>query len=504
MATTSTNLAQLLAPGPRSLRRTAWGCLVSVAATTVAWGLTLALPDALSRPFFLFFVAAAGLSAWYGGWLPGLLSTVLGAMASAHFFLPPRGTLAVSGSVNQLRLALFIASAVFIVWLFAALRRTQDALRDSEERYRTTLNSIGDAVIATDARGHILFANPVARELTGCVPDACEGRLLGEIFRIAGEKDHLPAEDPVQRVLRTGAVAGTGPQALLQTRDGKEVPIDASAAPIRDDHARLIGAVLVFRDMRARRRTEDALRASEKLAATGRLAASIAHEINNPMEAVSNLLYLLEHHPSLDQPARQYAQTAVQELGRMEKIVKQTLGFYREAAMPIPVRLSSVLDNIVELYSHRIESAHIRVRKRYRFTGEIQAFPGEMRQVFSNLFVNALEAVGEGGVICLHVSCTHDWLHPESLGVRVTVGDSGPGIAPEHRHHIFEPFFTTKGENGTGLGLWITYGIVQKHGGRIRVRSCAETRRHGTCFSVFLRSGPLGLQRLPHARGKAA
>ncbi len=486
-------LSQLTSPRRRGAGRLLRRYLLATSATAAALVLTLALPDALHRPFFLFFIASAGLSAWYGGWGAGLLATGLGALASAYFQLSAGRTLAVSGSDSLLRLALFVASALFLVWVLARLRKAQDALRDSEERYRTTLNSIGDAVIATDSRGRVLFANPVARELTGCGPQPCEGLMVNDIFRIAAD-DHHPVEHPIQRVLRTGAV-DTLPQGLLLEVSGKQIPVDESAAPIRDDEGNLIGAVLVFRDMRARQRAEEALRASEKLAATGRLAASIAHEINNPMESVTNLLYLLEHHPSLDQAARQYAQLAEQELSRMENIVKQTLGFYREAAMPVPVRPSAVLDNILQLYRRKIDAAGIHVHKRYRFTGEIRAFPGEMRQVLSNLFANALEAVGRDGVISLHVVCTRDWLNPERQGVRVTVGDSGPGIPAEDRRHIFEPFFTTKGEKGTGLGLWVTNGMVRKHGGRIRVRSSTGPDRRGTCFSIFLPGEPIGYQR---------
>jgi len=373
---------------------------------------------------------------------------------------------------------------------FIERRRAQEALRDGEERFRTTLGSIGDAVISTDSHGCVQFINAIAQELTGWSQAEGAGLPLAQIFRVRRE-DHQPLEDPVQRVAQSGAVVTLNERTVLLTRAGREIPIDDTVAPIRDDQGQFMGAVLVFRDVRARRRAEDALRASEKLAATGRLAASIAHEINNPLESVANLLYMIEHHAGLDDTARNYARLAEQELERMDKIVKQTLGFYREAAAPVPVRVAGVLDNVLELYGRKIQRAGVRVRKNYRFDGEIHAFPGEMRQVFSNLLINALEACGDGGAISLHVTRSRDWTEPQRQGVRVTIADNGPGIPPENLHHIFEPFFTTKGEQGTGLGLWISYGIVQKHGGRIRVRSRTGPRRRGTCFSVFLPGEPV-------------
>jgi PAS domain S-box-containing protein len=369
---------------------------------------------------------------------------------------------------------------------FIERRRAQEALRDSEERYRTTLSSIGDAVIAADAQGCVQFINAVAQELTGWSQREAVRRRLDEVFRVVPEDGQKAMADPVRRVLESGAPAALESSAVLVARDGKQIPVDDSAAPIRNDAGDLIGVVLVFRDVRSRRRAEEALRSSEKLAATGRLAASIAHEINNPMEAVTNLLYLIENHPGLDDTAREYARLADQELGRMDKIVKQTLGFYRESAEPVPVRIASVLDNVLELYARRLQRAGVQVQKRYRAEGEVKAFPGEMRQVFSNLISNALEALGEEGRLGVRVSRGHDWKGEGRPGVRVTVADNGTGIARENLHRIFEPFFTTKGVNGTGLGLWITYGIIQKHGGTIHVRSRTSGPRRGTCFSVFL------------------
>ena len=255
----------------------------------------------------------------------------------------------------------------------------------------------------------------------------------------------------------------------------------------RGEHAATQARGLIV-DVTERREAEAALRRSEQQAATGRLAASIAHEINNPMAAVTNLLFLLQKHPSLDLVAQQYARMAEQELHRMAHITRQMLGFYREASAPVAVNLASVLDDVLELYSRRIAGSGAEVEKRYDPAPPIEVLPGEMRQVFSNLLLNAVDAVGPEGRIWLHVFPSRDWKNPSRTGIRVVFADNGPGIRPEYRQQIFEPFFTTKGQNGTGLGLWVCRGIVQKHNGSIRVRS-GYGRASGTSFSIFLPYG---------------
>ncbi len=255
---------------------------------------------------------------------------------------------------------------------------------------------------------------------------------------------------------------------------------------VRDD----AGAVHQLRglivDITERRQAEAALRSSERLAATGRLAASIAHEINNPMAAVTNLIYLIEHSPGLDDSLRQYTRLAQEELARMAHITRQMLGFYRESAKAVPVQIDELLDSVFELYGRRIRNSGARIEKMYEAAPPVYIYPGEMRQVFSNLLLNALDAVGPGGRVRVHVYPCCDWGETRRSGVRIVIADNGPGIRREHCHRIFEPFFTTKGQKGTGLGLWVSQGIIQKHNGSIRVHSSRRPGRSGTCFSLFL------------------
>lgn len=235
-----------------------------------------------------------------------------------------------------------------------------------------------------------------------------------------------------------------------------------------------------------RLQAEEALRNSEKLAATGRLAATIAHEINNPLESLTNLLYLIESDRSLSIRGRRYACAAEQEIKRTAHITKQMLAFHRQSANPVDICLPELLDAVVELYGTKIEQKGITVRKQYERGTTIKGFPAELRQVFANLVGNAIEAVAQRGVIKLHAFASREWSNVGRLGVRIVVADNGAGISPETRRRLFEPFVTTKGERGTGLGLWVSSGIVQKHEGSIRVHSSIRSGRSGTCFSVFL------------------
>jgi signal transduction histidine kinase len=257
------------------------------------------------------------------------------------------------------------------------------------------------------------------------------------------------------------------------------------------DAIRWAGVVLI--DVTERKRAEDALRKSEKLAAAGRLAASIAHEINNPLESVTNLLYLLEKHDALNHEARGYAQLAQQEVARVSEMAQRTLRFYRQSTLPADANLAEVLDSVLMVYGGRFAALHIRVETRFSTGVEIFCFAGELRQVFANLIGNALDASSEGGKLIVCVRRSHCWKSGRT-GLRVTVADTGSGMSNSVRRRIFEPFFTTKDATGTGLGLWITTEILEKHGASIFVKSRtvsdgASTSQgagqQGTVFMLF-------------------
>ena len=260
--------------------------------------------------------------------------------------------------------------------------------------------------------------------------------------------------------------------------------------PDVDDAGTVCGFVELVIDVTERRKAEDALRKTEKLAAAGRLAASIAHEINNPLESVTNLLYLLNQESALSIAGREYLNLAEQELTRVSQIATQTLRFHRQSTRPGDLRLEELLDAMYALYRGRFDRLGITLERRYGNTDAIHAFEGELRQLFANLIANALDAMPDGGRMSLR---TKQIVRDGVRGVQVTVADSGQGIARELRGRIFEPFVTSKGMTGTGLGLWVSREIVQKHGGSIRVRSRDHGTLRGTVFVVFLAGSPSGV-----------
>ncbi len=231
-------------------------------------------------------------------------------------------------------------------------------------------------------------------------------------------------------------------------------------------------------------RAQDALRRSEKLAVTGRLAASIAHEINNPLEAVTNLIYLVR---ASDDPkqAHAYLAQADQELARVAEITRQTLRFYREPSHPVNTEVASVLRSVLVLYNSRLASASVAVQLEIDSpSATVLASPGELRQVIANIIGNAIDAMRHGGRLRIRIS--------EELGpgddprVRLTIADTGSGISPSLLPSIFEPFVTTKGETGTGLGLWVTGEILRRNGWSVRVRTRCGPRQTGTAFSITM------------------
>jgi PAS domain S-box-containing protein len=247
---------------------------------------------------------------------------------------------------------------------------------------------------------------------------------------------------------------------------------------------RWVGAVMI--DNTERRRSEETLRRTEKLAAAGQLAASIAHEINNPLEAVTNLLFLLRTQPTLEGDAVRFTEMAQHEVARVSEIAQQTLRFYRPSTSPALANVGEILDSILTLHSGRVHTLRVDVSRRYGKEIELYCLSGALRQVFANLITNALDALNGGGRLMIRARRSYCWKDGRP-GVRVVVADTGSGMPVTVRRRIFEPFFTTKMATGTGLGLWVTLDIMEKHHGRILVRSRCEAQQgaSGTVFMLF-------------------
>jgi PAS domain S-box-containing protein len=274
-------------------------------------------------------------------------------------------------------------------------------------------------------------------------------------------------------------------ETVRMRKGGEPIEVSLTISPIRDSDGRVIGVSKIARDISDRKRSEERLRESEKLAVAGRMTAMIAHEINNPLEAITNLAYLLST-GGLTGDAKMYAELLLSEVTRVSLITKQTLSFYRNAGQRTDVALDEILENALELHRSKITQKKLRVHKRFVSPAIVRGFAPELRQVFANLLANAIDAVPERGNLHLRIKhfSGNDQGYPG--GLLVTIADSGGGISPEIRPRIFEPFFTTKAGKGTGLGLWVSSGIVKKHGGKILVRSKTGPHHSGTVFGVTL------------------
>ena len=374
------------------------------------------------------------------------------------------------------------------------LGRRAEELYQSEQQLRTTLDSIADGVITCNSKGRIQMMNPVARELTGWSQAEASGQPLEKVFCIVNEVSREPLETPVAKVKRLDRVVGIANHTTLIRKDGTELSIADSGAPIRDQKGEITGIVLVFRDITMERKTQEALISNEKLAVAGRLAATIAHEIHNPLDSVSNLLYLMRHGATAEEHA-QFMDMAEQELTRVTQISRAMLGLYRESKAPVVVDMKGMLQEILLLLERRLSELGVRVTTEIPTSISVAAFPAELRQVFTNLITNAAEAAGPGGEVKIGIAPQTAGVDGDgqklAAGVVVTIADNGPGIADEVRPHLFQPFFTTKGERGTGLGLWVSRGIINKHGGTLTLESDTNKSTYGTVARVFLATNPL-------------
>jgi PAS domain S-box-containing protein len=363
------------------------------------------------------------------------------------------------------------------------IQKRDSALQESEQQFRTLADSISQLAWMGNPDGNLTWYNHRWYEYTGTTPEQMAGW--------GWQSVHDP--EILSEVLEKWKAALSKGQRFemifpLRGADGTYRQFLTRALPIRDAQGRILRWFGTNTDITEQLRSAEALRQTEKLAATGRLAASIAHEINNPLEAVTNLVYLARRQP---QNVEKYLQLADHELDRIAQITKNTLGFYRDSTSPSNVNISEVLQEVLALYARKFQFKRISLEYQPGEGVEIFGFPGELRQVFANLIANAIEALPENGILKIRASKTRTWADNEREGVRITFLDNGSGISPADRKKIFEPFYTTKKDVGTGLGLWLTQGLVEKHRGSLRVRSCVAPGRTWTVFSVFLPNDPM-------------
>lgn len=368
--------------------------------------------------------------------------------------------------------------------MVAALGEQRSGLNDTLSLLDSMLANAPIGLVFFDRLCRIVRVNHVFAEMTGVPLSRHLGRTLPELL---AEPSAKRLEDAVRHVIATGSPVHDLELAARGGEHGESTVWLVTAYPVRPsaDQLRWVGAIVM--DVSERRRSEEALRRTEKLAATGRLAASIAHEINNPLEAITNLLYLLRRFCRLEDSALNYVTIAEREVRRMSEITQQTLRFYRQSTLPARTTMEELLDSVLDMYGVRLSTLGITVERHYDPTLDLYCFAGEVRQVIANLVSNGMDATAGGGRLIVRARRSRDWVHPDREGVRITIADNGSGMSPEVRERLFEAFFTTKGDTGTGLGLWVSHEIILKHHGVIHVRSreAGEGRPSGTAFQIF-------------------
>jgi len=453
------------------------GAVLAAWVALSAWSLS----PVLQRHPFAVFLAAVVICARFFGLGPALLCSAVSAVSMYVVVFPHRLSLALNTSADLERVAVFLVLAVLVGSLVR--QKTQAELRTERtlREMAAIVECSDDAIFSTNPDGIITSWNRGAERLYGYLAEEAVG---SPVLRLAPPERQEEAERNRELLNRGASVESY--QTERMRKDGTRVPLLLTVSPLRNAQGRIVGASAIARDISTQRHSEEAVRRSEKLATAGRLAASIAHEINNPLEAVLNLLYLARNDP---RKAEQYLSMAELEVGRVARLAQQTLGFVRDAASPAHMDPADIMDEILQLYSRKLESKKIHVTRRYRGRSEISGYAGEVRQLLANLLVNAVDAMEEGGSLQVRVITARQWSDGRQ-GIRLTVADNGTGIPPASMRRIFEPFYTTKDDAGTGLGLWVARGIVQKHGGSIRVRSRSAGSGRGTVFTIFL---PLAL-----------
>jgi PAS domain S-box-containing protein len=352
--------------------------------------------------------------------------------------------------------------------------------KNDEIRFRLAaiVDSADDAIISKDLNGIVASWNQGAQRMFGYTADEMIGQ---PILRLIPDELHYE-EEQILRTLRAGDRVDHY-ETTRRKKNGDPIEVSVTISPIRDENGQVIGASKIARDISDRKRMERLLIQSEKIAATGRMAAAIAHEINNPLESVVNLVYLARQNISPEGKAQRFLITAEQELERVSHIARQTLGYYRDTGSPTEVYLHDLIENVLTVYQGKLLSAGISVDTQFSDLQKIAVSRGEILQVFSNIIANAIDAMPQGGTLNISI---RKLMSLAGDGVQVVIRDGGTGIRKEDLERVFEPFFTTKGDHGTGIGLWVAKQLVERRNGQISIASSTQKGNSGTSITIFI------------------
>jgi PAS domain S-box-containing protein len=375
-------------------------------------------------------------------------------------------------------------------------RKALEADHEASQRLAAILESSDDAIASKDLTGTVTSWNRAAERMFGYTAKEMVGRSITKIIPPELQGDEAKILETIGRGEKIEHL-----ETLRLNRAGERIDVSLTISPVRNDHGEIVGAAKIARDITQQKKAERSLRTSERLASVGRLAATVAHEINNPLEAITNLIFLAKSAVPREE-ANKYLAMAEDELTRVSQLTRQTLGFYREPKPVTRVAVGELIESLASVFSSRARKRRVKFQPEVREGAATLGLPAEMRQVLANLVANSMDAIEDGGHVRIRASATRSWRDGSEPGVRLTVADSGAGIPKSIQPKLFEPFFTTKKDVGTGLGLWVCKSIVENNRGSIRLKSCTEPGRSWTAFSVFLPLKLADTQALPALESK--
>jgi len=464
------------------------GSVFALALTALALLLTLLMRPLLEPTIFLLFVVAVWISALYYGRTGGFTATVASALADLYFFthMVPEGGPPVPPWAILFRILTFLVLGSLITWVTASWR-------DSSQLLTATLSSIGDAVLATDAEGSVTFLNPVAETLTGWSRAEARGKSAHEILRLIDEKTREPLENPLDRAIKDRVMIPVHDRTAVVSRSGVEVPIEHTAAPVRDDNGEVHGAILVFRDISKRRQLEEQATHAQKMDAVGRLAGGVAGDFNNVLTVITGYAELLRTEIPAANPQRRFIDEIIYAGERAAALTRHLLAFSRgTTAQPKVLDLNALATGMEPMLRRMLGQNVELILLTTLGLGRVKADPAQIEQVIVNLATNARDAMPRGGKLVIETANAdlEDTLASKNIGVKpgsyvmLAVSDTGIGMDPETRSRLFEPFFTTKAPGkGSGLGLATVYGAIKQAEGQVTVYSQPNC---GTIFEIYL------------------
>ena len=434
---------------------------------------------------YVVFVVAVAITGLYAGVRPAWVATALGAVVAYVCFVPPRYRWGFAGISDAVGFGVYLLAAIAVVLLtharIRAAAKAEQSLKsqveaerrllDAETLFRHFMDHSSACAYLRDEDGRCVYANEAARREFGIQPERLKGGVPVTTASDFREQDRqvLNAGQAVEFVDR-----GEGPV-------GERYWLTSKFPFVEQSGRKFVGGISL--EITDRMRAEEILRKAERLSAAEQMASLLAHEINNPLAALTNLMFLLNQQP-LAWPGREYVLQASDALNRINRIAGMTMGFYFDQDALEPLHICRIADEVAEVLATTESFKHIHVVREFEYDAVVVASPPRIRQLIVSLLTNAMESGAQ--TVRMRVSMGQQWRRPRRKGVRITIADDGCGIQPELRARIFEPFFSTKSEKGTGLGLWGSRAVVLRKDGTLKLRSAVSGPGKGTCVSVFL------------------